>query len=97
MVTHVVLFKWKEGTDPKAIAQVKQELQALRGKIPGIVDVRLGDNFSARAQGFHFGVVMRFTDRASLDAYGPHPAHQRVVQEVLTPIMADVLAVDYES
>ncbi len=97
MVTHVVLFKWKEGTDPKAIAQVKQELQALRGKIPGIVELSSGANFSERAQGFHHALLVRFTDRAALEAYGPHPAHQRVLQEFLTPIMGDVVVVDYES
>lgn len=97
MVTHVVLFKWKEGADPKAIARAKQELRALEGKVSGIADLSLGDNFSARAQGFHLVLVVRFGDRASLDAYGPHPAHQRVVQEVLKPIMADILVADYES
>jgi hypothetical protein len=97
MVIHVVLFEWKDGAPPEAIDRAVAELRALKGKIPGIVDLSTGANFSARAQGFHHALLVRFTDRAALEAYGSHPAHQRVVQEVLTPIMADVLAVDYES
>jgi hypothetical protein len=33
---------------------------------------------------------------AALQAYGPHPEHQRVVQNFINPIRADVLALDYE-
>ena len=39
---------------------------------------------------------MRFTDRAALQEYGPHPEHQRVVQNFIKPIAADILALDYE-
>ncbi len=37
---------------------------------------------------------MTFTDAAARDAYLPHPEHQRVVAEMLAPIVADVLAFD---
>ncbi len=39
---------------------------------------------------------MRFTDRAALEAYYPHPEHQRVVQNFVNPIRADTLILDYE-
>jgi hypothetical protein len=41
-------------------------------------------------------LVVRFTDRAALEAYGPHPEHQRVLQNFINPIRADTLALDYE-
>ncbi len=96
MVEHVVLFKWKEGADPTAIAAAIGALQRLKQQIPGIVDLTCGENFSTRAQGFQCGLVVRFTDRAALEAYGPHPAHQDVVLNFLTPIREDVIAIDYE-
>ncbi len=96
MITHVVLLKWKGGVDRKAIETARTELRALTGKIPGLLDVSAGDNCSSRSQGYQFAAVMRFPDRAALDAYGPHPAHQRIVQEILKPIMTDILVVDYE-
>jgi hypothetical protein len=61
------------------------------------VDLSCGPNFSDRAKGYTHGLVIRFRDRAALDAYFPHPAHQNVVQTLINPIRADTLIVDYES
>lgn len=96
MIEHIVLFKWIETATPEAIEAAVTELRGLKGKIEGIVDLSCGTNFSDRAQGFTHGLVVRFTDRAALEAYGPHPAHQHVVQNFISPIRADILALDYE-
>ena len=37
-------------------------------------------------------LIVRLTDRAALEAYYPHSEHQRVVQNVINPIRADILA-----
>lgn len=96
MVEHVVLIKAKpEATEAQRDLLIA-ELGALKEKIPGIVSLSVGRNFSERNQGFHIGLVVRFVDRASLDAYGPHPAHQEVVQQFLAPVKQDVIVVDYE-
>lgn len=96
MVEHVVLFK----VTPEATEEQKErliaELGALKGKIPGIVDLSVGRNFSDRNQGFEVGLVVRFVDRAALEAYGPHPAHQGCVQQFVAPIKQDVIVVDYD-
>lgn len=97
MVEHLVLFRWTAEAPAEAIAQVMDELRALRGQIPGVRDLTCGENFSPRSQGFTHALVVRLEDRAALEAYGPHPAHQRVVQEFINPIRADVLALDYEA
>jgi len=96
MIEHIVLFRWTEKATPQAIDSVMTELRKLKGKIPGIVDLSCGANFSDRAKGYTHGLVVRFTDRAALDAYGPHPEHQRVVQNFIAPIRADILALDYD-
>ena len=97
MVEHLVLFRWKEGVDPSAIELALNGLRALREQIPGVLELTCGENFSDRARGYHAGLFVRFTDRAALDAYGPHPAHQHVVQNLLTPIREETLALDYEA
>ena len=96
MIEHIVLFRWTDAAGGKAIETVMTELRGLKNKIPGIVDLSCGANFCDRAKGFTHGLVVRFTDRASLEAYGPHPEHQRVVQNLIKPIAADILALDYE-
>jgi Stress responsive A/B Barrel Domain len=96
MIEHIVLFKWKEGTTPEAIAAVMKGLQGLKDSIPQIVDLSCGENFSDRSQGFEHGLVVRFRSRKDLEAYQPHPAHTDVVQNLIQPILAGILAVDYE-
>lgn len=96
MIEHLILFRWKADASAEAIAQVMDGLRALKGQVSGIRDLTCGENFSPRSQGFTHALVVRFEDRAALDAYGPHPAHQRVVQEFINPIRADILALDYE-
>ena len=96
MVEHIVLFRWTEDASQEAIDGAVAELRGLKGKIAGIVDWSCGANFSDRAKGYTHGLVVRFTDRAALEAYGLHPEHQRVLRNFINPIRADTLALDYE-
>ena len=95
-IMHIVLFKWIDEATPEAIQQAVHALLDLKNKVPGILEISCGANFSDRGQGFTHGLVVRLTDRAALDAYGPHPAHQKVVVKHINPIRADVLVLDYE-
>jgi hypothetical protein len=96
MVEHLVLFK----TTPDATEQQKErmvsELEALKSRIPGIVDLTVGRNFSERSQGFDIGLVVRFVDREALEAYLPHPEHRGCVDQFVAPIKEDVIVIDYE-
>ena len=96
MIEHIVLFQWTTEASQEAIDAVMTELRKLKGKIPGIIDLSCGANFSERSKGYTHGLVVRFNDQAALEAYGPHLEHQRVVQNFINPIRADVLAIDYE-
>jgi len=96
MIEHIVLFRWTDAASQEAKEKVIAELRGLKEKIPGVVDLSCGTNFCDRAKGYTHGLVVRFKDRAALNAYGPHPEHQRVVQNFINPIRADVLALDYE-
>lgn len=95
-IVHIVLVKWSENADEAAIARFETEVVKLKDLIPGITEMSCGRNFCTRSQGFQTALVARFVDRASLEAYGPHPAHRRVVEELLNPIRVDSLAVDYQ-
>jgi hypothetical protein len=96
MVEHILLVRWTEGASAEAVDTAMAELRALKGKIPGILDLSSGTNFSVRAKGYTHGLVIRFKDRAALDVYNPHPEHQRVVQKFINPIRDDSIVLDYE-
>ncbi|HSF25452.1 MAG TPA: Dabb family protein [Blastocatellia bacterium] len=97
MVEHILLMRWTDEASQEAIDNALTELRGLKDKIAGIVDMSCGANFSERAKGYTHGMVMRFADRLALEAYFPHPEHQRVVQNFINPIRADTLILDYEN
>jgi antibiotic biosynthesis monooxygenase (ABM) superfamily enzyme len=76
---HVFAFQWKPDTSPAQKDKAAKEIAALQGQIPGLLETHVGQNISPRGKGYTFGGVMRFKDRASLDAYPQHPAHQALL------------------
>ena len=97
MIQHVVLFRFQSGTGSERIVRLGDELRALEEKIPAILGLQRGRNFSDRSQGYEFGLTVQLENRHALEAYRDHPAHQHVVEHFIRPIAADVLAMDFES
>ena len=93
---HVVLFKFKDGTDPAQITAVEQAFSALKEKIPEIVDFEWGTDNSPelKADGFTHCFLVTFNDAAGRTVYLPHPAHQEFVA-LLKPSLDKVLVIDY--
>lgn len=96
MIEHIVLFRFKTTLAPETKKKAIAELRTLEAMVPSILALSAGENFSDRSRGFEVGLVVRFRDRAGLDAYQVHPEHQRVVQEWIRPNVEEVLALDYE-
>lgn len=99
MVQHIVLLKLKpEVTQAQKTALLKglKDLQQ-SGAIPGIEAVSGGDDNSpeGKGHGFDWGFVMTFADAAARDAYLPHPDHKALARDLVRPIAADVLVLDY--
>ncbi|MBI2911345.1 MAG: Dabb family protein [Chloroflexi bacterium] len=94
-VQHLVLFRVRPDATP---AQIEAMLAGLRSlaSLDGVEEMAVGANFSERSGGFTHALSARFRDRAALAAYGPHPAHQKVVQELTRPINEETVVVDYE-
>ena len=100
MIQHIVLLKLKPETTAEQKAALLEGLIALKheNKIPGIESVSGGDNNSpeGKAEGFGWGFVMTFIDAAARDAYLPHPEHKALGQNLLRPLVDNVLVFDYE-
>jgi hypothetical protein len=96
MVEHIVLIKFS----PKTTNEQKEELinrtLQLKNMIPGILDIQQGLNFSNRSEGYEVGLTVRFKDRASLENYGPHPAHQEIVSYLKEIGLEDSIIVDFD-
>jgi len=87
-------FRWKPGVTAEQRAESIKIIRAMQGEIPGLLSVWVGENFSPRSQGYALGGVMQFTDRAALEAYNSHPAHQKVLA-FLRPLI-EAFEIDFE-
>lgn len=76
---HAFAFRWKPEVSQAQKDKAAREIAALQGEIPGLLETHVGQNISPRGKGYTFGGVMRFKDKASLDAYPQHPAHQALL------------------
>ena len=95
MVIHTFYFRWKPETTAAQKQRVQTEILALQGQIPGLLEAHAGFNFSPRSQGYDFGGVMKFPDRAALEAYNSHPAHQKLLSWLMPLI--DPIELDFEA
>jgi hypothetical protein len=94
MVIHTFAFRWKLSVTDEQKQRAVREIRALQGQIPGLCETLVGTNISPRSQGYELGGVMKFSDRASLDAYGGHPVHQKLLTWLMPLI--DPIEVDFE-
>ena len=95
MFIHTFLFQWHQGVAEDMKEKAAREIRALQGQIPGLMETSYGANISARSQGYTHGGVMKFRDKAALDAYPPHPVHQKLV-DWLMPLLKVAAELDYE-
>jgi len=94
-VFHVFAFQWKPDTSDAQKHRAAKEIAAFQGQIPGLLQTHLGPNISPRGKGYTFGGIMLFKDKASMDAYVQHPAHQALLQwlvPLIDAIELDLLA-----
>jgi hypothetical protein len=95
MYIHTFLFQWQAGVSSKEMEQAAREIRGLQGQIPGLVETSYGANVSPRSQGFTHGGVMKFRDKAALEAYFTHPVHEKLVSW-LRPLLKVAAELDFE-
>lgn len=99
MIKHIVLWKLKdfaeEASKKENALKMKHMLEDLRGRIPGLLKIEVGIDFSATDASGDVVLYSEFPDRAALDAYQHHPEHQKCVAFV-KKIVVERRLVDYE-
>lgn len=99
MVKHIVMWKLKESAEnvsrQENALKMKQMLEGLRGRIPGLLKIEVGIDFSATEASGDVVLYSEFPDRSALDAYQSHPEHQKCVAFVKN-VVTERRLVDYE-
>lgn len=83
MFIHIFAFRWKIDVTERQKKRAVSEICEFQGQIPGLLESHVGKNTSVRADGYDMGGVMKFVDKAALDAYNRHPAHQALLAWLL--------------
>ncbi len=100
VVKHIVLWKLKEsagGASRDANARaMKERLEALRGRIPGLRHIEVGIDFDRSAAACDVALFAELESREALAAYQKHPEHQRVA-EFVASVRETRVVVDYEA
>jgi hypothetical protein len=96
MIRHVVLFAWIPEATAQQQARVAVELRALRPLLKGVRAYHIGPDAGLNDGNFDFAVVGDFDDTASYLAYRDHPAHRAIIEQTITPITAERVAIQYE-
>jgi hypothetical protein len=94
-VMHMVWVRFNDGVPAERAAAHIAAVLGLAGRVPGVLDVKGGANFTDRAGGATHGLLVTLPDRTSLSAYLKHPEHLRVLG-ALTPDVAELRAMDIE-
>lgn len=99
MIKHIVMWRLKDsaqGNDKAVNARlVKEKLEDLRGRIPGLLRIEVGLNFAAEADAADVVLYSEFEDRAALDAYQAHPLHE-AMKPFIKDLRCERRVVDYE-
>ncbi|MBE6785597.1 MAG: Dabb family protein [Ruminococcaceae bacterium] len=97
MVKHMIIWKIKEDCDNKKAVKenVKRELEALNGKIAGLVEMHIITDGLPSSSG-DLMMDSLFENAESLKAYQKHPLHQHTANTFVRPNMCQRLSLDYE-
>lgn len=93
---HVVFFKFKDSATPDQVKAIEKAFIELAGKIDTVKGFEWGTNVSPEGlnDGFTHCFFVTFKDKAGLEVYLPHAAHQEFVG-TLKPLLDKVCVLDY--
>jgi quinol monooxygenase YgiN len=87
VVTHLVLWRLKAEAHGQTAAEnaqaIKEMLEGLRGKVPGLLRMEVGLDFSRTANSCDLALYAQFESRAALEAYQGHPEHKAMMPFIL--------------
>ena len=96
MFRHVVMLGWADGTTEEQKQAIRDGLNALPEKIPEIRAYRIGDDVGLIPDNFDLVVVADFEDRTGYETYHDHPDHQKVIADLINPVLERRAAVQHE-
>lgn len=86
MLTHLVLISLRDDVTEEQVEALVAGLEALPGQIDAIEEYRVGRDMGLAGGNADVGIIARFASSEALRTYVDHPAHQRVLSELILPV-----------
>ena len=97
MIRHVSLLTWGVGTTDEQIRHVVDALRRLPQAIPEIRAYAVRTDIGLKDGNAHMAIMADFDDVDGYRTYAEHPAHLRVLSELIRPILAGRSAIQFEA
>lgn len=99
MVKHIILWQLKDELSAEEKEQVKagikEGLEGLQGKIPGLVEIKV-QNTGLASSNADVMLDSTFEDEAALNGYSIHPEHVAVANGKVRPFTKNRVCLDFE-
>jgi hypothetical protein len=95
MITHVVLFKFKD-VSQRSVEKARDVLMGMKGKIPLLRHLEVGMDVLHSERSYDIALITRFDSMDDLQTYQVHPIH-RDVAKYINSVKEASITVDYES
>ena len=99
MVKHIILWTLKEMSDSEkesVKAGIKEGLEGLKGKIPGLVDIKVNTSGRLASSTADLMLDSTFESEEALKGYSKHPEHVAVADSKGRPFTASRACLDFE-
>lgn len=100
MLKHIVMWKLKDfsegGSKIENMQKMKSMLEALNGRVPGLLKLEVGLNVDPSDMGFDLVLYSEFKDEQALETYQNHPEHLKV-REFVGKVREKRAVVDYKT
>lgn len=96
MFRHVVMFRFADDATDEQKEALRSGLRRLPEVISEIRSYRFGDDLGLRDDNFDFAVTADFDDLDGFVTYRDNPDHQKVIADLITPIITARAAVQFE-
>ncbi|MBQ9608473.1 MAG: Dabb family protein [Lachnospiraceae bacterium] len=100
MVKHIILWQLKdelsESERESAKKEIKEGLEGLKGKIPGLIDITV-NIYGLESSNADLMLDSSFEDESALKGYAVHPEHVAVADGKVRPFTKSRVCMDYEA
>ncbi len=89
----MVLFRWNDAATPEVLGSITEALSAFVAGLDGVVAYRWSADAGLSPGNHQTAVIGDFVDADAFVAYRDHPEHQRIIRELIRPVLAERAAV----